>query len=315
VAILVSRISPRHSLGYLPSVEVTTFAMTKVRRFKVEEEKISIKEWRQGMKNIFYGFKASIKKCVGLTAHLFFVAFFISPAIAADFQIQPTTMDLGRNVKSGAFSVINNGKDKIDFQVSVKEWKQDDKGKDVYLDTKEIVYFPKIMSVEANSQRAVRIGLKTPPSAKEKTYRLFVEEIPTPKKVEDVDGNKKIKAGVMIAFRFSIPIFVQPLKPQESYALDRIEMTQGTVKAIVKNTGNVHLKLRAVKFSGKAADGKEIFSKEVSGWYILNGLSLTYEADIPKDVCGKLATIDMKAQTENANINGTLNVQKNMCAQ
>jgi fimbrial chaperone protein len=265
------------------------------------------------MKNIF--FEASIKRYRVLAASLLFMTVFISQAIAADFQVQPTTLDLGARIKSGVFSVINNGNEKNDFQISVKEWNQDEKGKDVYADTKEIVFFPTIMSVEPNSQRAIRIGLKTPPSAKEKTYRLFVQEIPTPKKTQNVDVNKKVKAGVTIAFRFSIPIFVKPLKPQESYVIDKIEMSKGTVKAIVKNTGNVHIKLRAVNFSGKAADGKELFSKEVAGWYILNGLVLSYEADIPKDICGKLAIIDVNAQTESGKIDGTLNVQKNMCAQ
>ena len=267
------------------------------------------------MKNIFYGFKAPIKKCVGLVASLLFMAVFISQAIAAEFQVQPTTMDLDSHTKSGVFSVINNGSDKIDFQVSVQEWNQDEKGKDVYLDTKEIVFFPKVMAVEANSQRAIRIGLKTPPSPKEKTYRIFVTEIPVPKKTPDVKIEGKVNAGLTIAFRFSMPIFVKPLKPQESYVLDKIEMSKGAVKAIVKNTGNVHVKLRAVKFSGKAADGKELFSKEVAGWYILNGLSFSYEAVVPKDICGKLATIEVNAQTENVNIDGKLAVQKSMCTQ
>jgi len=65
------------------------------------------------------------------------------------------------------------------------------------------------MSIDPNSQRAVRIGLKTPPGAREKTYRLFVQEIPTQKKTQDVDINEKVKAGVTIAFRFSMPIFRQ----------------------------------------------------------------------------------------------------------
>jgi len=267
------------------------------------------------MKNVFCEFKASIKKCAGLVASLFFIAVFISQVFAADFQVQPTTMDLGARVKSGAFSVINNGNEKIDFQVSVQEWNQDEKGKDVLADTKEIVFFPKVMSVEANSQRAIRIGLKTPPSAREKTYRLFVQEIPTAKKATDVEGKKDIKAGVTIAFRFSMPIFIKPLKPRESCVFDSIEMSKGAVKAIVKNTGNVHVKLRAVKFSGKAADGKELFSKEVAGWYILNGLSNAYEAAVPKEICGKLATIEVNAQTENINIDGKLDVKKNMCTQ
>jgi fimbrial chaperone protein len=248
-------------------------------------------------------------------AGLLFIAVFISRAVAADFQIQPMTMDLSSSAKSGVFSVINNGSEKIDFQISIKEWNQDEKGKDVLTDTKDIIFFPTVMSVEAKSQRAIRIGLKAAPSLKEKTYRLLVQEIPTPKKTADGDVKKDIKAGVAIAFRFSMPVFVKPLKPQESYVIDRIEMSNGVVKATVRNTGNVHVKLRAVKFSGKSADGTEIFSKEVAGWYILNGLSFSYEAEIPKDVCGKIAQIDLNAQTETANINGALNVQKNMCAQ
>jgi fimbrial chaperone protein len=256
-----------------------------------------------------------MKKGVWLLAGLLFIAASFSPSFAADFQVQPTTMDLNGNTKSGVFSVINNGNEKIDFQVSVQEWSQDEKGKDVYTDTKDIVFFPTVMTVEANAQRAIRIGLKAPATLKEKTYRLFVAEIPTPKKTSDVKTEGSIKAGVTIAFRFAMPIFVKPARPQESYVIDGLEMSKGTVKTIVKNTGNVHVKLNAVKFSGKAADGKELFSKEVAGWYILQGLSFPYEAAVPKDVCGKLATIDVSAQTENGKIDGKLNVEKKMCTQ
>ena len=261
------------------------------------------------------GLAPSIKKGIGLLAALLFITVTLSRAFAADFQIQPTSLDLGGNVKSGAFSVINNGNEKIDFQISVKEWSQDASGKDAYVDTKDIIFFPKIMSVEPFGQRAIRIGLKTPLSKMEKTYRLFVEEIPTPKKTPDVKLKGNIQAGLTIAFRFATPIFVKPIQPQESYVIERVEMSKGTVKAIVKNTGNVHVKLRAVTFSGKGADGKELYSKEIAGWYILHSMSLPYEAAVPQELCGKLATIDVSAQTENINIRGTLNVQKNMCAQ
>jgi fimbrial chaperone protein len=277
------------------------------------------------MKNNYQGFTLSIKHCSGLTplvkysvwllSGLLFIAISVSLSFAADFQVQPTTMDLSGSVKSGVFSVINNGNEKIDFQVSVQEWRQDEKGKDVYTDTKDIVYFPKVMSVEANAQRAIRIGLKGPLGTKEKTYRLFVAEIPTPKKMQDVKVEGKIPAGITIAFRFSMPIFVKPAKPQEGYTVDGLEMSKGTVKAIVKITGNVHVKLNAVKFSGKAADGKELYSKDIAGWYILQGLSFPYEAAVPKDVCGKLATIEVSAQTDEGKKDKKLNVEKKMCTQ
>lgn len=260
-------------------------------------------------------FGVSVKKYIHLTLTAsLFIAILISQA-SADFQVQPTTLDMSSKVKSGVFSVINKGEEKVDFQVSVKEWNQDEKGKDIYADTKEIIFFPKVMTVDPNSQRAIRVGLKTPPSSKEKTYRLFVEEIPVQKKAEEMDTKKNIKAGLTIAFRFSMPIFVKPLRPQEVCTIDKVAMSNGTVKAIVKNTGNVHVKLRNLKFSGKAADGKEVYIKEIAGWYILNGLSSSYEAAVPVEVCGQLAKIEVNAQMEKDNIKGILNVQKNMCAQ
>lgn len=131
----------------------------------------------------------------------------------------------------------------------------------------------------------------------------------------EVGEKKNIQAGLTIAFRFAMPIFLEPLKPQESYAFDGIEMSKRMLKVSIKNTGNVHIKTRDVQFSGKDADGKEIFSKEVAGWYILSGVTSSYETEVPKEVCGKLVRIEISAQTENSSINGNLNVQKNMCAE
>lgn len=260
------------------------------------------------------GLAPSIKKGIGLLAGLLVIAVSVSRVFAADFQIQPTTLVLSGNDKSGAFSVINNGNEKVDFQISLMEWSQDAQGKDVYVDTKEIVFFPKIMTVDPNGQRAIRIGVKAPPSQKEKTFRLFVEEIPTVKKETELSNTGKIHAGLTIAFRFATPIFVMPIKPQEGAVIEKMEMSKGTVKAVVKNTGNVHIKLRNVTFLGKAADGKELFSKEVAGWYVLSGLALPYETAVPQEQCGELAKIEVKAQAENTSITGTMNVQKSMCA-
>jgi fimbrial chaperone protein len=261
------------------------------------------------------GFMLSLQKSLVLLGGLLFISFFVSRVFAADFQIQPTSIVLSSNEKSGAFTVINNGNEKIDFQVAVKEWTQDAKGKDVYEDTKEIVFFPKIMTLAGHEQRSIRIGVKAPPSQKEKTFRLFVEEIPTPKKETELENTGKIRAGLTIAFRFATPIFVMPIKPQESADIEKMEMSQGLVKAFVKNTGNVHIKLLNVAFLGKAADGKELFTKEVAGWYVLHDLSVPYETAVPAELCGSLTTIEVKAHTQNLTLTKTTNVQKNMCAQ
>ncbi len=222
-------------------------------------------------------------------------------------------MELGANVKSGAFSVLNSGSDKLDVQISVMEWTQDDSGRDVYGETRDVVFFPKIMTVAPNEQRAIRIGLKGPTSLREKTYRLFIEEIPTKKKPQDLAVAEKITARLTIAVRYAIPIFVRPARPQESGVLEKVEMAAGRIRAAVKNTGNVRIKLQSVVFRGKDAAGRELFSQEVAGWYVLHGMSRPYEATVPPDLCQNLAHIEIEAEAENFTMNGTVPVQKEMC--
>jgi len=241
--------------------------------------------------------------------------FSASPAFPSNFSITPTTLELSGSVRSGAFSVINSGPDKLNCQIDVKEWSQDADGKDVYTDTKDMVFFPKIMTVEPNEQRAIRVGIKAPAGLKEKTYRLFVEEIPSQQKPTVEKKTGKISAGLTIAFRYATPIFVKPVKQQETAELEKVDMVKGVATSVVRNTGNVHVKLLSVTFTGKAIDGTVLFSQDVAGWYILQGLSRKYETTVTKQVCKDLATIEVRAQAENLAINGTLNVQRNMCAQ
>jgi fimbrial chaperone protein len=238
-----------------------------------------------------------------------------SSGFPANYSISPTSLELSGSVKSGAFSIINGGADKLNCQIDLKEWSQDSEGKDVYTEAKDIVFFPKIMTVEPNEQRAVRIGVKGPQSLREKTYRLFVEEIPSQKKTEEGKPAGKITAGLTIAFRYATPIFVKPVKPQESGLIESVSMSKGTVNALVRNTGNIHFKLLTVTFRGKSKDGRELFSKDVGGWYVLHGIARRYETAVPKEVCKDVAVIEVSAQAENFAIQGSMDVSQKMCVQ
>jgi fimbrial chaperone protein len=184
-------------------------------------------------------------------APLFLIAFgiiglaFISltPVIglAANFSVSPSALELSGSVKSGVFSVVNSGNKKLNCQLEVKDWSQDAAGKDVYTDAKDIVFFPKIMTVAPNDQRAVRIGIKGPPGKRERTYRLFVEEIPSQDRGQAGENAGKITAGLTIAFRYAVPIFVKTFKQQETAIIEKLELSMGVAWAVVKNTGNIHI--------------------------------------------------------------------------
>lgn len=228
-----------------------------------------------------------------------------SLAFSGEWRVVPIRLDLGREAKSGVITVINEGEERLQVQMKAMEWSQDAEGKDQYTETEEIIFFPKIMVIEKKEEKILRAGIKIPGAAKEKTYRLFIEEIPEPKKAEG--------AQVAIAVRFGVPIFVKPLKEEAKGEIEKIELSKGVIKAVVKNAGNRHFIINAVNIKGKNAKGEETYSKEISGWYLLTGVSRLYTSQIPQDICNDTAKLDIEVRTSEFILNGKLDVDTAMC--
>ncbi len=227
-------------------------------------------------------------------------------AFPGEFRVAPIKLEFDKGAKSGVITVINEGRERMNLQVAVSEWTQDAEGKDAYTETSDIVFYPKIMTIEAGDQHIIRAGVKGPLPLREKTYRLFIEEIPEPKKAEG--------AKVTIAIRFAPPIFVKPPAETGSGSIEKIDLSNGRLTAVVKNTGNVHVTVTSVTMRGAASDGREVFSREIAGWYLLNGVSRTYATEIPPDVCRTMSRIEIDVKTDKFNLNGKLNVHKEMCS-
>src|SRR4030042_401109 len=109
---------------------------------------------------------------------------------------------------------------------------------DQYVETHDIIFFPRMMTLEKKEEKILRAGIKIPATTKEKTYRLFIEEIPGPRKAEGVN--------VAIAIRFGVPIFVKPFKDDAKGVIEKIELSKGVLNVHVKNAGNVHLIIHSV---------------------------------------------------------------------
>ena len=94
----------------------------------------------------------------------------------------PIRLDLGRDAKSGVVTVINESDDRLQVQMTAMEWTQDADGKDRYAETGDILFFPRLMIFDKKEEKILRAGIRVPAAAKEKAYRLFIEEIPGPRK-------------------------------------------------------------------------------------------------------------------------------------
>lgn len=227
-------------------------------------------------------------------------------ALAGGFSVMPVRVEFDSKTKSSMVNVTNTSKEKLNVELSMMLWRQDAEGNDQYTETSDVVYFPKVMTLEGESQRAVRLGLKTTAGDVEKTYRLFVREIPLKKPGEG--------ATVTIAVRFGVPIFVKPQAETLSGEISAARLDKGELEVVVRNTGNAHFTINGIKAAGRKESGEESFAKELSGWYLLPGVSRAYKLTVPEDTCIATKSIDIQVAVDRAEIKGkTIDVREDMC--
>lgn len=231
---------------------------------------------------------------------------FVSPACPGEWHVTPIRLDLGRDARSGVVSVVNDKPERLHVQMKAFEWTQDAEGKDRYEETNELLFFPRIIVFEKEEERIIRAGIRVPAAAKEKTFRLFIEEIPGPRKEEG--------ASVSIAIRFGVPVFVSPLKAEPKGAADNVALEKGRFAAVVRNVGNVHFLIRSVTVKGTDAAGQAVFSKEIAGWYLLAGASRVYAAEIPAEECRAARSVVVEVLTDRMTIGGRTDVGPSSCA-
>jgi fimbrial chaperone protein len=229
-----------------------------------------------------------------------------SVTMAGEWRISPTRLDLDRENRNGELTVRNEGDERVNLQVKAVEWTQDQEGKDQYKDSAELIFFPKMLSLVKNDEKVIRAGVSSMPVAREKTYRLMVQEIPSPRKTAT--------PTVAIALKFSLPVFVKPVREDSKGAVEKLELAHGTLSALVKNTGNIHFKIVTFEVSGKNTKGERTFTKAVEGWYLLSGASRTYTIQLPAEECAKSSALDISIKSDRINFEKSLQVDKTMCS-
>jgi fimbrial chaperone protein len=230
-------------------------------------------------------------------------------AVAGEFTVNPILLELGAAARSGAITVRNDGKIPLSFQLQAMEWVQDAGGKDQYLETRDLIFYPKILTIEPGKEGLVRVGTRTPIVPVEKTYRLFIEELPG-----NAGAPKTTGTQISFLIRFGAPIFVKPVKPQEGLEIEALALTSGELAFSAKNTGNEHQVIQDVHLKGMDAGGNEIYAMALADRYILAGTVKSYKTSIPAGQCAKIATIEVELKTDKLSAKHKLDVTRAMCA-
>lgn len=234
------------------------------------------------------------------------------PAVssAGTLKVSPTSVTLEPKVKTELLYVINTDEnEKINIQLEGKSWGQDEKGNDVYSDTKDVVFFPKILTIAPSEKATIRIGYRGEWPKKEKTYRVYIVELPVEK-----PGTRSLR----MALRIGIPMFTKPATvSKESFpVIEEAGLAESVVGVKIRNKGDRHFVVDKVKAIGYDEAGKEVFSKDSPGWYVLAGSIRSLPiATLNTDECSKTSNIKVSATVEGKTVETSFKVSKDMCAQ
>jgi fimbrial chaperone protein len=244
------------------------------------------------------------RRCL-LTLLTLFLLLSPAPARSGEWRVSPVRLELGRNAKSGVVTVFNESDEPLQVQIRAFEWTQDAEGRDRYTKTEDLLFFPRMMIFAEKEERILRAGIRVPAAKKEKAYRLYLEEIPGPRKDEGVN--------VAIAIRIGVPVFVKPLKEEPKGEIGMMGMAKGVLTIPVRNAGNVHFIIRSTTVTGENAKGEKVFSRDIGGWYLLADASRLYATEIPEDVCRDLVKIEVEAKTDRFSFSGGFVPVRTMC--
>lgn len=225
-----------------------------------------------------------------------------------EFAISPLRVDLGPKARSAAVTVTNEGKEKLNFQLQAMEWTQDAAGKDQYAPTSDLIFFPKIMSVEPGQEGIVRVGLRTGAAATERSYRLFIEELPG--LVKPPPGSS---AHIDVLIRFGLPIFSAPIKPEDGIAIETLELRKGVLAFAARNTGNRRQVVRGLHLRGVDSSGEPVYSLDLADRYILAGVLKPYTTTLSAAQCQKISVLSVEMKTDKLSDMRKLDVTRAMC--
>ncbi|MCP1120132.1 fimbrial biogenesis chaperone [Robbsia andropogonis] len=121
-------------------------------------------------------------------------------AWSASLQISPVTVEFDTQTNAVGLTLRNPGDQPLYGQVRVFSWNQSE-GQDALSATDDLIASPPLIQIAPRSEQLVRLVRRNVrASATEQSYRLLIDELPTPSDTPS--------GGVTIRLRYSVPVFI-----------------------------------------------------------------------------------------------------------
>jgi fimbrial chaperone protein len=233
--------------------------------------------------------------------------FAVEEGWTSTFNVSPLQIVLSGKTSSALLEIKNQSTESLRLQLSVSAWDQSPSGEMVLAATEDIILFPSLLTLEAGETRKVRLGTTVPRSGTEKSYRVFVEELP-PQQTDQVTGGH-----IRVLTRLSIPVFLQPAQSVLRGEIADLTVRDATASFEIRNSGNVHFSARHIEVVGLGLSSSPITTHTFEGWYILSGGFRRYDVRLSLDDCRKLRLLTVEVQTELGPLKREATLQPGAC--
>jgi len=219
-------------------------------------------------------------------------------ASASTFAVNPTQVHLSAETPSRVLRLRNDGAEPLRFQLSVSRWEQGPRGEIVLSPTEDVIFFPRLLSLAPREERSVRIGMATSvgTGTVEKTYRLYVQELPPPQ------ATATASPAIRVLTKMGIPIFIEPPRPSRRASIGGLDARLGSVSFQLVNGGTVHLPPQAIRVAGLAEGGSVVWERALQGWYVLAGASSLHEVELSAKECADAVEVVIETETPSSPI-------------
>ena len=228
------------------------------------------------------------------------------PASASSFNVNPTQLFLTGKATSALLTIRNDSDETLRFQLSAFAWDQSPTGELLLEPTTDVVFYPALLTLAPKEERKVRVGRTAPAAATEKTYRIFVEEMP-PLDEEGVSG-----AAVRMLTKMGVPIFVRPAKESATATVSGLARQGDVVRFSLSNSGTVHFVPQQVTVKGMSGSNA-VFEQTLDAWYVLAGGRRDFQTTVPKDSCAGVTSLLVEVAIGSSRLNETLDTPGGAC--
>ena len=144
----------------------------------------------------------------------------------------------------------------------------------------------------------------------EKSYRLFVEELPP----FEGDAATVRAPGVKVRVRVGIPIFIQPAGGRAEPRLAAMTAQGRRISFELQNLGVIHVPPQRVRVTGYRPDGAVAWERDLESWYVLAKGARRYETEVRPEECAVTHAVAVEVETKPEALTSRLDPVQLACA-